>query len=178
MQFDYSKNKHIIFSFLFLLIAILICIFLYIETNNLQEKIAVSNEKWQNENIKRNNAQALAEFLEKVKDKKDSLESHFVRSSDIVPVLGTIENLALRTGSIMEVISVNLSKDGNYLELMLKAEGNFESLYKFMLLLENSPYQVSISNFGLLLSNAEPEKGKLPMWTANLSISLSGLLSE
>jgi hypothetical protein len=77
------------------------------------------------------------------------LETHFAKNSDIVSFLDTIEKLAPTVEAKAQVNSVNTSADNSRLLVGLKASGNFEAIYKFLTLLENSSYELDFLSMDL-----------------------------
>jgi hypothetical protein len=79
-------------------------------------------------------------MLQKIVPDRALLESHFIKSSDVVPLLNIIENLAKESGISAQIDSVDAKTDNTGLTVGLKVSGGFEAIYKFLTLLENSPY--------------------------------------
>jgi len=98
--------------------------------------------KWSEEAGRRNETNSLNVLLEKVAPSMAILQTHFAKSSDVVPFLDTIEKLAPKVGATAAVDSVIASSDNTGLVVGLKASGSFEAVYKFLTLLENSPYEL------------------------------------
>jgi len=92
---------------------------------------------------------ALNRLLQKVADDRALLEKHFIKSSDIVPFLDMIEKLALQAGVSAQIDSVNTKIDNTELTVGLKALGKFEAIYKFLTLLENSPYELDFNSMDI-----------------------------
>lgn len=116
--------------------------FLYnqIEKNNLEaEKI---NNEWKKEASHQKELQMLNRGIKMVEKEAEELEKHLAKNSNLVPFLDMIEELAPKVGAKAETASVELSSDKLNLLVGLKAGGSFESIYKFLTLLENSPYEL------------------------------------
>ena len=77
------------------------------------------------------------------------LDTHFAKGSDVVPFLDTIEKLAPKVGVTAEVNSVNNVANGAELVVELESRGSFAGVYKFLTLLENSPYQLEFLSMDL-----------------------------
>src|SRR3989344_4154462 len=139
-----------------LLIAVILLIFsfciFYILHGRLKSNYFASEEmnlKWLEEANRQNEAKSLAHRLEIMKNEKMEIEEHFVKNSDLVPFLNAIEGLGPRSGVRIETTSVNLSSDKLGLVVELKMDGSFESIYKFITLLENSPYELKFLAFDI-----------------------------
>jgi hypothetical protein len=100
------------------------------------------------------------------------LYTHFAQSSNVVPFLDTVEDLGQKVDAKVEVISVNVPTDANFLELEVKVSGNFEAIYKFIKLLENSPYEVEIMSFNLAKISPSAISKEPLRWSANLELKL------
>jgi len=129
-------------SIIFLFFSIFIFSFTYYLINKSDIGFKVKEEKWQIEKFKRDEIKALDHSVKAVEEERAQLESHFAQSSDIVPFLDTIEALAPKTGAKAEVTSVDILADNTGLLVGMKASGTFSSLYRFLTLLENSPYEL------------------------------------
>jgi hypothetical protein len=86
----------------------------------------------------------LQRFVEAYPTELTSLDSHFIKNPNVVPFLDLVESLGPKVGASTEVTQVDISKDGTSLTVGISADGSFESLYKFLKLLENSPFQLEV----------------------------------
>ncbi len=169
MQFIIQK-KSLILSIIFFVFFSFVFVFLYKDINNKKEAIQIAQEKWQTETTRRENIKFLIDSIESIKTERTLLDTHFVQSSDVVPFLDTIEGLAKNVGANAEVISVDVAKDSSSLVVQMSASGSFETIYKLILLLENSPYDLE---FILVdIKNLNSSIKKIPQWTATFQIKL------
>ncbi len=99
-------------------------------------------KEWQTEANRRNEIKTLNDSVKMIEEEKIRLETHFAKSSDIVPFLDTIEGLAPKVSVETEVSAVDVAEDHSGLLIGMKASGTFSGLYKFLTLLENSPYEL------------------------------------
>ena len=129
-----------------------------------------TNLKWQEEVNKLEEAKMLDRGIKAVSRESSTVDTHFGKNSDLVPFLDTIEELASLVGAKAETTSVEISPDKQTLLVGLKADGTFESLYKFLTLLENSPYRLEFTSTQFLLSSSQA--GSSPMWKAVFMIKL------
>ncbi len=104
------------------------------------------------------------------------LETHFAKSSDVVPFLDTLQAIALEAGAPAEISSVNLNKDNGSLEVAMNAAGSFGNVHKLLALLQSSPYELDFSSVDLsrkTLSDAEAKTaGPIPEWEASFKLTL------
>lgn len=135
-------------------------VFLYQKINDNNQKTQQSTISLQTETRRREDIASLDRALQKISSDKILLEDHFIKSSDIVPFLNTIEKLAREAGALAQIDSVNTKGDDTELTVGLKASGNFEAIYKFLKLLENSPYELEFVSVDMhkLSSPAIPGK--------------------
>jgi hypothetical protein len=174
MQFIIQK-KSLILSIIFFVFFSFVFVFLYKDINNKKEAIQIAQEKWQTEATRRENIKLLIDSVESIKTERTLLDTHFVQSSDVVPFLDTIEGLAKNVGANAEVISVDVVKDNSSLVVQMSASGSFETIYKLILLLENSPYDLE---FILVdIKNLNSSIKKIPQWTATFQIKLLSFLN-
>jgi len=151
MQNNFKKFKKVplIISLCFLLLSCLGYLFLYkkIQDNNLTSR-AIEAEL-QMDTSRKDEIKALDRLLKTVQEERVLLDAHFIQSSDVVPFLDTIEKLAPKVNAEAHVTLVDLSKDGSSLTVGVEANGTFASLYKFITLLENSPYELEFMSMNM-----------------------------
>ena len=174
MQFIIQKKSLILSIILFIFFSF-VFIFLYKDINNKKEMIQIAQERWQAEATRRENVKSLLNSVQSIKTERTLLDTHFVQSSDIVPFLDTIEKLAKNVGANAEVISVDVAKDNLSLVVQMSASGSFETIYRLILLLENSPYNLE---FVLVdIKNLDSSIKKISQWTATFQIKLLSFIN-
>ena len=146
-----------------------------IKNNNLIEEQIFA--EWQVEDSKREEIKTLNRFLYNTEQDRKSLDSHFAQSSNVVPFLDMLEKLASQVGSKAEVLLVNMPDDNSGLDVEVKISGGFESMYKFITLLENSPYEIEITSFNMTKTFFDTaNKQSYSGWLANFKIKLLSFL--
>ena len=123
--------------------------FLYNKIQDNHTSIKEINIKIKEEESYMGELRALGHGIKTIESEKLELEKHFVSSSNFVPFLDTIENLALKVGATAETTSVDISQDKLNLTVDLDIKGSFVSLYKFITLLENSSYELEVVSLDL-----------------------------
>ena len=103
----------------------------------------------QTETSKKNEAKSFERLLQIVEKESTMLDTHFIKSSDVVVFLDRVENMASIVKAKAEVTLVDVAPDNTSLSVGMTATGTFESLYKFLTLLENSPYQLELTSVNL-----------------------------
>lgn len=136
-------------SVLFLMVSLGGFIFLYGKINENKTIAETMMREWQAETTRRDEIRSLQRSIVEIEQEKALFETHFAESSNVVPFLDTIEKLATDAGAKSEVTSVDISKEKPELLVALTAKGDFEAIYAFIRLLENSPYEIEISSFNI-----------------------------
>ena len=138
-NFRKFKKGPLLASILFLAVS---CFgFFYIFQKIKDNKMAATEalRAWTEKEVRQNELKSLDALLENIKEEMAMLDTHFAQSSNAVPFL---EELGEQTDASSEVLSVEATPDGSSLLVTLRAEGGFGSVYKFLELLENSPYEL------------------------------------
>jgi Tfp pilus assembly protein PilO len=174
MKFKLPKTSLLLFLVLFLASAGVFLFLLGEVESKKRETIALRGE-WLAEKSKRDNIENLATFMERYQQDIGELESHFVTSKDVVSFLDLMEGLGNKVGATSEVTLIDVPKDQSYLTVEIKASGNFESIYKFISLLENSPYELEIMSMRMD-SNSQTEGQN--SWSSVLKIKLLSFVQE
>jgi len=162
-----SGISFLLFSFAF--------VFSYQKINEHNQKRQQDEVILQTETYRRDNIKALNIALQKIAPERALLENHFIKSSDIVPFLNIIEKLAREVGVSAQIDSVNAKIDNTELTVDLRATGRFETIYKFLTLLENSPYELDflfMDIHKLSLSDSSGKNIKDSNWEAVFKIQL------
>jgi len=170
------QKKSLILSIIFFIFSCFVFLFLYKDINNKKEISQQTQEKWQAEATRRKNARSLVNSIKVIESERTLLETHFVQGSDVVSFLNIIEKLATEVGVKAEVISVDITKDSPSLIVEMKTLGSFETIYKLIMLLENSPYNLEFVLVNLQNQNKENisanKTNKAQLWMATFQIKV------
>jgi hypothetical protein len=139
---NFFQKIPLLLSVLFFIVVSFVFTFFFREINNNNQKAMEGITKWQTEADRRDEIISLDRSLQENAGERAQLDTHFAQSSDVVPFLDTIEKLAGTVGAVAQVDSVDTGNDYQSLLVGLKASGSFEAIYKFLTLLENSPYEL------------------------------------
>lgn len=145
----FLKKGPIIFSSILFLISCFVFFFVYKE---IGKNVRVSEEAqivWQTEADRRDEIKFFDRSMKAIETERILLETHFAKSSDIVPFLDTLEATADLANIKAEVSSVDIPKDKIGLVVAMKTFGSFSAIYKFLTLLENSQYELEILSLDL-----------------------------
>ncbi len=180
MQSSFQK-KLLILSIIFFIFSCFVFLFLYKNINDNKEKLQLAQEKWQTEYTRRENARSLTNSIKTMESERNLLEKHFIQSSDIVPFLDMIEKLSVEVGTKAEIFSVDVAKDNLSLMVEMKAQGSFENIYKLIILLENSPYNLDFVLVDIQNSNSQNvsvgKNNKSQQWIATFKIKLLNFIN-
>lgn len=175
-SFKKFKKIPLLLSIIFLGASVFIFMFLHKQIEQNKVLAQKMQEDWLVEATRRNQIQSLDRMIKATENKRALLRSHFSQSTDIVPFLDTIQNLATSVGADSEIVSVDIVKEkGVALDVEVRATGSFEAVYKFITLLENSPYEL---DFNIVdLQNTSPtttieEQTTNANWSIRLKLRL------
>ncbi|MFH1608798.1 MAG: hypothetical protein ABH951_02140 [Patescibacteria group bacterium] len=181
MQIKFKK-KYIILSVIILLIFTALFYFLYKEIqvkNKNSEKILT---EWQIEDARRNEIKTILKSIVIIEEDNQLIETRFAKSSNLVPFLDTIDSFASKVAGENEFISVEIVPETKELILGLRVLGSFESVYKFITLLENSQYEIEFIKVDVKKAVGQNSKGttgitsektgKIYEWEGFLTIKL------
>lgn len=188
-----KKNYYIIFlgtSFLLLLSAIGGYVYLYSRITKKTESVESVAIEIENEKRSQQNISGLKRSIVLTEQKNKILESHFVTEGKVVNFIESIEMLGKESGVVVDIQSLQpgeqTGKEGLYVTLSLN--GEFNSVNKFILLLENMPYQIVLGNVILSTdkkpvpstdpSKAVPSPVGNPKWKASVDFVLTSYKKE
>jgi len=105
------------------------------------------------------------------------IDALFVSEDDIVGFIEKIESLGRHAGVSLELKSVDDSKtEDNVLSLRFTTNGNWESTFYFLALVESLPERIEVDGVNLR-NTSRTEGGKTtPSWFGDFSISLLSFL--
>ena len=133
MQSNFPKTPLVI-SILFLIFSVFAFFFSYKSIQSNDKKAEEASIQWHRESLKREEIRQLDNSVKLIEKERMELETHFAKSSNVVPYLDMFEKLALNVGSVAEITSVNILEDGSGLSVGVKASGSFANIYKFITL--------------------------------------------
>lgn len=174
MKNKFKKTSLIVPIIAFLLLCVLF-FFLYKEIKNNIEISKQAQANLEKEILRREEVKNFNNSFKSIEQDKALFETHFAQSSDIVPFLNTIEKMADSVGTKAEVSFIEVAKDNTGLMIEMKDTGSFSQVYKFLMLLENSPYEleftsVEMHSTPILDVNGKSIKGNA--WEALFKIKL------
>jgi hypothetical protein len=187
MQNNFKKFKKIPFiaAVVFLAVSILVFTWLKGKINANNGIVADREAELQAETRKKEETELFGKMLKTIEAERAMLDSHFIKSSDVVIFLDAVENLAPKVGAEAEVTQVDIAPDNRSLTVSMHAQGSFEELHKFIKLLENAEYQIEfvsmdLQRVGAVAASTSGEDGTIVapsvVWSAVFKIKLLSFL--
>ena len=174
MKNNFQKIPIILSTLIFICLCFAF-VFLYKETNSNNQKAGQNMATLQAEVDRLDGITLLDHTLAQNSDNLAMLETHFARSSNVVPFLDSIQQLGPEAGAEVVIDSVGAGANNTGLIVELKASGSFASVYKFLTLLENSPYELNFLSTDihrLADLNNSSKSAPNPGWEAIFKIRL------
>lgn len=177
MQDKFSKIQ-LVSATAFFIFSCFMFFFLYrqIELNSYKSETVLNS--WGQETQRRAEITSLNYSMKSIDGEIKQLNQHFISSSDVVPFLNTVEGWGPKVNVNVEILSVDASSDNKELNVVINASGSFEGVYKFLNLLENSPYEINIYFLDLKkkedfnVSDSNKKINSNPKWELDLKIKL------
>lgn len=130
--------------------------FLSSETSLAKRSMVMINEKRKEFEFAKSN-------LDKQNKNVEALESAFFSESGFVDLLNSFENLSKKVGVKFEAKGAKLPELGGEAEISFELSGNFSSIAKFLVLLDNIRYSGAVNKFSLFKNDEESK-----LLTANI----------
>jgi len=118
----------------------------------------------------RKTERSLESFLKNISSEKERLDSSFLNEEKMVGFIEEVESLRQKTGVELEIGSIDLNSSLLAPKIRIRLKGNFNQIYKTILLLKNMPYMLSFENISL----AANRDGK--DWTMEAVLSINNFL--
>ena len=157
-----------------IIVFIAICFTFFFFYREIENNIKISEQlqaDLQKEISKREEIKDFNESFKLIENEKNLFETHFVQRSNVVPFLNKIEDMGKGVGTKAEVSSIEIANDNTGLIMQMKDVGTFSRVYKFITLLENSPYELEFNSINMY-SGSTDLKTKESLWEASFTIKL------
>lgn len=171
------KDKKLIIFFTAIILAdaaaVFLWFYLYSKIEERQADIVkiINNVTFSEVNAQ--NLKLLKSQMEEASGDKEKIDKVFLEKKDIVSFMEYLERIGEDISVSVDFNSVKLDdtdKKKPYFQFSLK--GKFENAFRFLVLLENIPYQISLDRIDM---SKNEEKGG---WEANVGISLVSYKTE
>jgi len=115
----------------------------------------------------------LVDMFGRLKKEKDVIDAVFLKESDLIRLIKSMESIGDNSGVTLKISSI-LPSVGEELKpkMSFVAKGSFEQIFKYMYLLENIPYLVTINKVSLQSTREEKSKKENYDWQILFSIQL------
>lgn len=139
-------TTYLILTTIFFALSLTAFIFLYKEITHNKVETLEKNNAWQAEEARRAEIRSLESTVKNIEKEKIALESHFVTTVRPVEFLNTLQSRATSVGAKADFSTIDTIKDEGGITVFLRVEGSFDSIYKYIKLLENAPYELEIQS--------------------------------
>ncbi len=150
-------------------------IYLYYSLVSYDESVVTDSSTVYSVESEKDSIQKIQRLVATTTPDRAYLDSLFVPSDGTANFIQNLENLADDAG-VSHTLSVNSTEDGtlnssgrDYLVFSLGISGSWQSVYRFVSILENLPYKISISTIHLNISDATK---KPPLWSSNITFTV------
>lgn len=109
----------------------------------------------------------------------ETIESHFLRSSEVPLFLSSIEEIGTKTGSsiiISAVEETSLAEVGPVLSLNIGASGSYQSIYKTLITIENLPYFLQVNSVSISSDQTLNSGTNKNEWSLNLNLVIKSYI--
>ena len=114
--------------------------------NNNKKEIAVINNEIQNRYKNDTVVNKMRKLVSSAQDDQQLLAGHFLRKSQTIDFLNSLEDLGTAAGVNASINDVVVGKEGKSLNVSISANGSYQNLYNYFFLLEQLPYHITVTN--------------------------------
>src|SRR3989338_4488327 len=178
------KNKF--FTTIFILFALILAAFagwfyLFSKISSEIKEIIELRKNILRNDKKNINEKSLARLLESVKNEKKAVEAIFLKEDDLVRLIKGLESIRGSSGVSLKISAISAEKKKTSKPaISFSAQGTFEQLFKYLYLLENLPYLITINKISFqkeedgkeIAQGNNKKSGLVPIWQALFSIQL------
>lgn len=188
------KNHRNIFILGILLFALLVAVggyvYFFSQFKNKQESITAIREEVRVENEAQSATLSLKKTIREIEADQSALDTHFIKNTEIIGFIKFIESLGTLSStklSIDNAEALETSAKKPVLSISIQAEGSFQNINHLILLIENMPYETSITQVSMMrIQNpsatlTDPKTGKITTvpssgparWSADIQFIVS-----
>jgi len=123
-------------------------------------------------------SKSLKSLMEEISEKKNRIDGVFLDSEEIVRFIEALERLGGRAGVFLKLNSVNIGNGANF---RLSVSGDFGGVLKYLELVENLPYKVSVKKSYIQLNEKGPaDSGQKNegRWSGDFEITLDSFVND
>ncbi len=155
-----SSKILLIFVTLALFLLLSLGTFLFYSMGSIVQDITLIRGRLSTLDSEIKNINVIEGFLEKTASDRIIISQGFIGNDDLLRFIEDIEKVGNESGIEVNVESASLAAGNSKLgpSFRLRAQGNFSQVFKYMLLLENTPYEISFEDISF--TSSAGEKGK------------------
>ncbi|NOY35480.1 MAG: hypothetical protein GXP44_00960 [bacterium] len=180
------KYKKLIFSFLPIALANILVFsgwfYLFSVIGAQKEKIAEARLNLALVEKKAADSKSLKSLMEDIAEKRGKIDDVFLNNETIIKFIKALENLSGQTGVFLKLNSINVGKDGGSgANFRFNVSGDFGGIFKYLELVENLPYKVSVKKSYIQLNeetSADSEQKNKARWSADFEIILNSFIND
>lgn len=161
-------NNPVILALGMLVVVLTAFVFLFKHIHTINTKAIEVQKQTRLSVAEKREARSLLDFSNENQVRIQELDKHFVKGTEVVAILQYVEDLAPRVGASAKVSAVDVTKDGQSLFIDMNISGSFDSVYKFVNLLEQASYILDIIN--LDIQAVQKESGNT--WSGNIKVKV------
>lgn len=162
MHHSFQKLKWpLLSSILFFVIAVSFSVFLFSDIKKIINALKNNEILWHTEATRRGEVESLRRSLKSTEAERVLFDLYFIESSNVVPFLNMIDTLAPKAGTNTEISLVDLLPDNQGLLVEMRTQGHFGQVYKFLKLLETSPYELEFISADMYKASITDAKGEI-----------------
>lgn len=187
------KRKHttliLTFSVIITIATVLLFLFFLRVIKNKNQHISTVITTLEEKMKEKEDTLMFAEKVTEIKSTQDTIVSHFVDPDKIDTFVGYLEDLGSSVGSELIVKNIEIPpKTKNIISIQLLISGTFQEVISAINLLENIPYQITVTQMYLNKDikqskqagdiNSEipkTEVSEIPTWQADISFNILSL---
>lgn len=174
------KNKKLILiiAVIFILntLAVLGCVSLF---SMVENKRASAREMLKNTIVLEKKIQivkSLESQITKIREDKKKIDSVFLNEKDIVKFIETLEDLGRKSGIAIKISSAEIGKGSENPKIRISANGPFQNIFQYIIMLENLQNQIAFGNMNLMKKAGDGEKNS--EWESSIEISVISFLNK
>lgn len=147
---------------IFLIVSIsALCIFFFVVAKQKSAFVAENQERAELE-ARGRAVQDLMQTLTETKEERDSLNSRILKEENVITLLSLIETIAKEQGVALSTESLTVEPINEVFETLIEdvtVQGSYTSIMQLLTLLEELPYQVSVSKVSIERETTNNWKG-------------------
>ena len=176
METRSQVNQYIIISVVLLIMSIGLSIFTYfclidsrvMEIKDLNSKLGVLR-------FEKSQSASVSYVISKTKEERNKLNIYFITRDTLGAFIEELESLAKRAGVSLALGEPSFQKDkagksDKYVKFSLRAEGDFNKVFKFLTLMESLPYKIRVVTTNLNQPSSPASKGVV--WSMDMVFDL------